>query len=349
MNNRSDEPRRVTAQWSTTVAVVIPILNEARSLGRTLDALTKQDYPRHLVEILIVDGGSTDDWQTIARQFQSTDLALRCLPNPGRTAAAAVNLALRETDAKTILWISGHCLLSPQYLSAAVAEYEKYPGAVVGGRLEVVGHGVASTLYSLVLRSRFGTGAAPFRFHTDPGPAVSVTYALFERALLQSVGGVDEQLIRNQDSEIFARLRKIGTPIRRINATATYLAPSQLRGIWRRAWGNGAWNIWALRLGKGGVSWWHLMPMAAVGLAIALLILSIWSSMALNVLIVLAGLYLLLALGVALMEANPGQAWTIPVLPVLFFVHHAVYGLGSWQALLREIPSPLEVRPLEHN
>jgi len=324
----------------TRVAVVIPILNEARTLGQTLGALMKQDYPHDLIEILIVDGGSSDGWQSIVGSLAHPDLRVRSLVNPKRTTAAAVNLALRSTDAEAILWISGHCLLSPDYLGAVVEAFEEYPATVVGGRLDVVGQGAVSTLNALVLGSRFGTGMASLRFGREVGWTETVTYALFGRSLLLSVGGLDERLERNQDSEVVARLRRSGTRFRRVDATATYLAPARTSGIWRRAWGNGSWNIWGLRLGDPGLAWWHMAPMAAVGLGVALSVGSIWFPLALHILTGLGATYLLLAIGFACAAARTAPVWTIPVLPALFFVHHVTYGLGSWQALVRKIPVP---------
>jgi glycosyltransferase involved in cell wall biosynthesis len=329
---------------TTRVAVVIPILNEAPTLGQTLDSLMKQDFPHDLMEILIVDGGSTDNWVSIVRSFDRSDVPVRSLVNSKRTTAAAVNLALRSTDAEAILWISGHCLLSPNYLSAVIKAFEEDPATVVGGQLDVAGRGTVSSMNALVLGSRFGTGMASLRFGREVGWTGAVTYALFRRSLLVSVGGLDERLERNQDNEVVARLRRSGTRFRRIDATATYLAPARLAGIWRRAWGNGSWNIWGLRLGNPGLAWWHVAPMAAVGLGVALSVASIWSPLALYTLMGLGAAYALLAIGFACAAARVGPIWTIPVLPVLFFVHHVVYGLGSWHAVLRPIPAPIEGR-----
>ena len=324
----------------TSVAVVIPILNEAQTLGQTLEALMKQDYPHDLIEILIVDGGSSDRWQSIVGSFTHADLKVRILTNPKRTTAAAVNLSLRSTDADAILWISGHCLLSPNYLSAVVGAYEEFPGSVAGGRLDVGAHGTAGTLNALVLGSRFGTGMASLRFGRRVGWTQTVTYAIFGRSVLLSIGGLDERLERNQDNDIVARLGRAGIRFCRVDANARYVAPPRLQGLWRRAWGNGSWNIWGRRLGVRALAWWHMMPMAAVGVGAVLLVMSVWSPLALRALTVTGAAYLLLAIGFALAAARTAPLWTIPVLPALFFVHHMVYGLGSWHALLRKIPNP---------
>ena len=48
------------------VSVVIPTLNSSRTLGDCLSSIRMQEYPQEKIEILVVDGGSTDDTQKIA-------------------------------------------------------------------------------------------------------------------------------------------------------------------------------------------------------------------------------------------------------------------------------------------
>ena len=42
------------------VSLVIPMLNESGAIERCIDSILNQDYDAHLMEIVIVDGGSTD-------------------------------------------------------------------------------------------------------------------------------------------------------------------------------------------------------------------------------------------------------------------------------------------------
>jgi len=322
------------------VAVVIPIINEASTLGDTLGALLEQDYPAELYEILVVDGGSSDGWRGVLASLNAERVHIRVLLNPKRSTPAALNLALASTDADAILWISGHCVLSPNYISAAARAFAEWPGQVVGGRLLVRGEGVRGRLNAMVLSSRFGTGMAPLRFEARPGATQSVTFALYGRRQLQKIGGLDERFRRNQDNDLWHRLRQTGASFRRVDAVATYLAPTTFAGLWRRAWGNGSWNIWSQRLRRGGLNWWHFAPMTMVGSGVLLTVVSLWIRPARLVFLALVAAYAALAIASAWSAARSARAWWArPILPFLFLIHHAIYGMGSWLALLRPVPT----------
>ena len=53
------------------IAVVIPTLNEAGYLAQCIESLMRDPYPRDRLEVLIVDGGSTDRTLAIPRDTVS--------------------------------------------------------------------------------------------------------------------------------------------------------------------------------------------------------------------------------------------------------------------------------------
>jgi glycosyltransferase involved in cell wall biosynthesis len=324
------------------IAVVIPILNEAATLDAALASVARQDYSRDRFEVIVVDGGSTDAWRSIVDLHRAAGATIRVMSNPKTTTPAAVNLAITQTDADSILWISGHCVLSPNYLSASASALVAATNRVTGGRLDVKGEGVRGCLNALLLSSRFGTGVSSFRFDRTPGPTGSITYSLFRRRMLVDVGGLDEALARNQDNDLIARLKEKGIEFWRVDAVATYLAPKTFMGLWRRAFRNGAWSVWGHTRGRGGHSWWHFVPMLMVGVGVILAIAALLQSQrAFLALGGLAFIYGALALVSSLATAAPrGVWWAVPILPFLFLVHHLIYGLGSWSALVRPNPVP---------
>jgi len=321
------------------VAVVIPILNEGQTLAATLKSIANQSYPRHLIEVWIVDGGSKDGWQTCVEQLRATGLNVCVLHNPRRTTSAAVNLACRATNAPKVLWISGHCLLSPNYIANAVAEHREWGGIAAGGRVLVRGRGIVGRLNALLLRSRFGTGMAVWRYARTPGWVEIVNYALFDREQLMRVGGIDERLGRNQDNDLFERLREAGVRCRLIDADAEYLAPATLGGLLRRGWGNGAWTVWSRRLGRRTARWYHWAPFVAVAAGLALLAAGLVWKPALATAAALAGVYAAFALIASIARAAADhELWAVPILPLWFVLFHAAYGFGTLAAFFRPVP-----------
>ena len=84
------------------MTVLLPAHNGARWLGAKLDSLLALDYPRELVEILVVDDGSTDATATIAREYEGRGVRLLSQPKSGK--AAALNAALAEARGEILLF-----------------------------------------------------------------------------------------------------------------------------------------------------------------------------------------------------------------------------------------------------
>jgi len=52
-----------------SVSIIIPTLNSTRTLGLCLKSITSQNYPEELVEIIVADGGSTDQTKEISQAY----------------------------------------------------------------------------------------------------------------------------------------------------------------------------------------------------------------------------------------------------------------------------------------
>src|SRR5438552_4147002 len=74
------------------VSVVIPARDEEQCIGATLHSLRRQEHP-HL-QILVVDGASTDATAAVVRRHMAEDRRIELLSNPQRTIPAALNVGL---------------------------------------------------------------------------------------------------------------------------------------------------------------------------------------------------------------------------------------------------------------
>src|SRR5687768_10761458 len=74
------------------VTLVIAVRNEAPHIERCLESVTGQDYPSHLLEIIVVDGDSTDETVEIVKRAASSDERILLLRNPDREMPYALNI-----------------------------------------------------------------------------------------------------------------------------------------------------------------------------------------------------------------------------------------------------------------
>jgi glycosyltransferase involved in cell wall biosynthesis len=61
------------------VTIVVPTYNEAGLIKEKLDNITSQDYPKELLEIIVVDSVSTDGTPSIVREWMESHRGFRVL------------------------------------------------------------------------------------------------------------------------------------------------------------------------------------------------------------------------------------------------------------------------------
>src|SRR5687768_4125135 len=111
------------------VTIVTPSLNQAQFLRATIESVLRQDYPR--LEYIIMDGGSTDGSDTIAREYASR---LTWISERDNGQSHAVNKGFRMAHGEIVAWLNSDDLLLDGAVSRAVQALEQHPaaGAVYG-------------------------------------------------------------------------------------------------------------------------------------------------------------------------------------------------------------------------
>ncbi len=119
-----------------TVTVLIPAFNEADCIERTLESKLAQDYPAHLLQIIVVSDASDDGTDDIVRRFESRGVTLvRREVRQGK--AAGLNEAVRHATGEIIVFSDANAEFARDAISRMVENFADPTVGYVTGRLSM--------------------------------------------------------------------------------------------------------------------------------------------------------------------------------------------------------------------
>lgn len=314
------------------VSVVVPLLNEARTIERLARSLLGQDYPPDRYEILMADGGSTD--ATLERlRAADPEGRIRVLANPGRTAPAALNVLIAASRGEIITRVDGHSYVAPDYLRRIVEVMEATGESVVGGPVLMEADTPFRKALVEALHSKAGVGSVPYRTLRERAFVESLQTGSFRRSVLERVGPFDESLAVVEDLDMNTRIRKAGFRLLLDPSIRFwYLPRPDLRALWRQIYTVGLVKARILRKHPDIFKIKYLLPsvlVLALGASVVAVAAAAWIGPGPAPLAggALLGAYVGAVAAFAatrVVRLGPGAARLLAILPTL----HIGYGLG---------------------
>lgn len=83
-----------------SITIVMATFNSETTIKKSLDSIKKQNYPKKKIEILVVDGGSTDSTKSIARDYHC-----KIINNPQREPVPAKYLGFIKAKGDYIIFL----------------------------------------------------------------------------------------------------------------------------------------------------------------------------------------------------------------------------------------------------
>jgi succinoglycan biosynthesis protein ExoA len=336
-------PGGVAAERSL-VSVILPVLNEAGIIARTLESLLRQDTAGFDLEILVIDAMSSDTSREIVARTASEDPRVRLLSNERRTTPAAFNLGLHEARGQYVAILGSHNIYDRDYVRVCLSELRAKGAVGCTGRTVTrpARPTLEARLVAWALGHPFGTSRRSFRTQPE-GYVDTAAYPVMIKDALLEAGGYDEGMLRNQDNDMNQRLRVAG---HRFYCTwktqCLYHPQATLRGLAKYAFRSGYWNAISLRENPASMRARHLAPL---GWVLSLFACTVDAASGMSAsnrsavrrtwpVAVLLGLHMgvgtMAGLRTARRERAPGALW----LPFVFAGLHITYGVGTLWGLL---------------
>ncbi len=118
------EPKPQSQAPLPTISVVVPNYNNGSTLGRALQSLVDQNYPG--LEVMVVDGGSTDNSLEVIKQFEPHLTWWVSEQDSGQ--ANAINKGFARCTGEVVNWLCSDDVLLPGALQAVGRWFGQDPG-----------------------------------------------------------------------------------------------------------------------------------------------------------------------------------------------------------------------------
>lgn len=324
-----------------TVSLCVVAYNEEQYLLNLLKDFEAQTYPHKYIEIVLVDGMSTDKTKQIMLDFAKTSTSFSrvlVLDNPDRIQSAGWNVAIKNANSDVLVRIDGHSHIPPEFTTKNMELQEKGEYVTGGVRPCIIDKPTPwkNTLLEAE-NSMFGSSVSKGRKNNKCCYVNSMFHAAYRREVFEKVGGFNTNLLRTEDNELHYRIRKAGYKLYCDPDIVSYqYARPSLGKMLKQKYGNGYWVGLTWGVYPGCISLFHFIPFAfVIGIIVTtvLAFLGYWQFSA-----IMWGAYLLFTLtGTMCTIINKKANRYSFLMPFLFLVMHISYGIGTLIGLC-EIP-----------
>lgn len=198
------------------ISIICPIYNEEHYITQCIDSILSQDYPKENMEIIIVDGMSTDNTRSIVKNYIEKYPFIFLIDNPEKVVPYAMNRGIQASKGEIIIRLDAHAIYPKNYFSTLVKNLKNLKADNVGAICRTLPAKNTSKCKAIAaaLSTSFGMGNSHFRIGAKEVMQVdTVPFGCYRKDVFERIGLYDNELIRNQDDELNARLIKNGGKI----------------------------------------------------------------------------------------------------------------------------------------
>lgn len=177
------------------LSIIIPTYNEEEYLPNLLESIQRQNFDD--LEVIVADNHSTDKTIEIAQSYN-------CKIVPGGLPAVGRNNGARIAQGELLLFLDSDCVLTNNYLSQTIEEFELHNLAIAitqiipleKGFINQLSHELANYMTKIISHIKpHGAGCYGI-----------ITY----KSIHEQVGGFEESLDFGEDTDYIERIGKIG-------------------------------------------------------------------------------------------------------------------------------------------
>ena len=316
-----------------TVSIICPVYNEERFIDRCILSIIAQDYPKDSLQVLFIDGRSTDKTRELIEKYTKEHPYIHLLDNPHQVVPYALNKGVEESTGEVVMRIDGHCVYPTNYVSELVKYLYELDADNVGGVWNTQPARDTAICQAIALASShpFGVGGSMHKIGaSEIMETDTVPFGCYKREVFEKTGLFDTDLVRNQDDEFNGRLLNMGGKIYLIpQVIINYTARDSIRKMRHMYYQYGLYKpLVNKKLGAPATVRQFFPLLFLLGLVVGG-VLSVFFAWIRYIYLAVLALYLIIGLVVGSMGAIRTHKPVMAVLmPYVFLNVHLSYGYG---------------------
>lgn len=216
-----------------TLSIIIPCYNRAKTLEKTIKSIFNADYPKKLLDVIIVDDCSKDNSVQVAEKLQKK-YPIRLIKHTiNKGAGGALNTGLWKAKGELFARIDSDSRIEPDSIKKALEYMTPAHGAVIP-RVIV---DEPKTLVEKLQRFEYNMSALTRKIMSNFG-TLSINggvLPIYKTTVLRKLGGFDDKNNLTEDLEMALRLKANGYKIEMAHESITYTkAPTTVHALWRQ-------------------------------------------------------------------------------------------------------------------
>lgn len=221
------------------VTIGVCVKNCESTILETVKSIVAQDYPHELVEVLVVDGCSSDRTVQIIKEVLSNSDIKSQIFFENKGLGFARQIVVDNAKGKYIVWVDGDMILPRDFIRKQVEFMEKNPGVAIGRAMYGIWPELGSVAYleniPFVVESFRSKKAVPIGICGTEG-------AIYKLDAIRQVGGFDINIKgAGEDIELAQRILASGWAAQVIPTFFYELCKESWKDLWNQYawWGRG--------------------------------------------------------------------------------------------------------------
>lgn len=282
--------------FAPTVSVIVPVWNGERTIRDLLESLLQIDYDKEKLEVIVVDGNSTDKTRDIVAEYP-----VKLIVEKRRGLNVARNTGVKASSGEIVAFTDADCVVPKEWVRKLVRNFQDPDVGCVGGTVKGYGsdftsiYGDNSVMPVMRLfRQREKLDMVKLFLRYPAGCNMA-----FRREAILKAGGFDENIHFSCDEvEFVERVCQAGYKmILDPEVLILHKHRTTVKGILKQAfqYGRGSGNLLKKKKAKDILSFWSLLSLisffAWITIASSLMFLTITTRLQIVLMLFLAFIF----------------------------------------------------------